>query len=434
MLEEIISNPDLRKYHATFGAGQIIFLEGDDSKELYILVSGELDILKGRSKISEVTEQGTLFGEMSFLLEARRTATVRAKNDVRAIRIPKEEVTVFLAEFPEAAKKITEVLAQRLNRMSYILYGLKELCDQLPDAVMVTDGTGKILTWNKGAEELYGRDWDQIRNTSVEEIYEDPKDFEAYLSGVKTQDVSRERILKIRHPEKGTRFVSTSTTALYDGHHNFQGILFLGRDVTASVNLERRYHRVRYWVLPFIILLGLSATAIFYGYPYYSKGHQAVDFKKKDLRNQLARDYLLLRYSLADSFAAGDSSKSTRLMKEFFDIHGSALLPYTGLVLLDKDKRVFGAYSTTPGADMRNVVGESYAGIKFHGDEESIHRVLSLYRTDTDHPTGHKGVEMAFEMRRGEDFLGWLVFQMNMDMLDREYNIDEEGLKKFQFR
>ena len=50
MLDEVINDPDLEKYISTFQAGETIFLEGDHSQDLYILVSGELDILKGKKK------------------------------------------------------------------------------------------------------------------------------------------------------------------------------------------------------------------------------------------------------------------------------------------------------------------------------------------------------------------------------------------------
>ena len=51
MLDEIINNPELDQYLSTFKKGKIIFLEGDPSQDLYILVSGQLDILKGNKKI-----------------------------------------------------------------------------------------------------------------------------------------------------------------------------------------------------------------------------------------------------------------------------------------------------------------------------------------------------------------------------------------------
>jgi hypothetical protein len=47
---------------------------------------------------------------------------------------------------------------------------------------------------------------------------------------------------------------------------------------------------------------------------------------------------------------------------------------------------------------------------------------------------GHKGIEIAFEISENDYFSGWLVFQMDVDLLGKEYNVDENGLKKFQFK
>ena len=87
MLDTVIQNENLNKYIISFDKGKEIFLEGDDSQDLFVLVSGQLDILKGNKKIVEITEKGSLFGEMSFLLGEKRTATVKASNDVKTIRI-----------------------------------------------------------------------------------------------------------------------------------------------------------------------------------------------------------------------------------------------------------------------------------------------------------------------------------------------------------
>jgi len=434
MLSEIVNNPDLKKYLVSFDTGRIMFLEGEDSQDLYVLVSGELDILKGNKKIREITEKGALFGEMSFLLGTKRTATVKARSDVRAIRIPKEEVANFLQEFPAVTETITRVLALRLSETTQMLYGLREFCDQLPDAVILTDRDSKVLTWNTAAEKLYGREWSQMRNKPVEEIYEEPETYRTYIEEVQSRYSVREKILKIKHPEKGTRFISTSTTILYDGQHNFQGVISLGRDVTAVRSLERRYRLVRYWSGPFLLLLGLAAIGIFYVYPYFTGRHVTVDERKHGLRNLLAKDYLLLKSLLNDPFSERDRPKTTLAMKNFFKIQESASMPYMGLILLDRDKRVFDAYSTRKGTEVKNLLGSSYAAIGFEGGRDSLHRVLTLYRTDEKHPMGHKNVEVTFEMNKDNQFQGWLVFQMDVDLLQRKYGIDEKGLAGFRFK
>ncbi len=115
MLDDIIQNKNLQKYLKTYQKGDTLFMEGDESQDLYFLISGHLEILKGDKKISEITEPGALFGELSFLLGAKRTATVQAENEVRVLRIPKNEVPTFLKDFPVVAEKITEIVARRLD-------------------------------------------------------------------------------------------------------------------------------------------------------------------------------------------------------------------------------------------------------------------------------------------------------------------------------
>jgi len=203
MLNEMLHDPGLTEYLTRFKSEQIIFLEGDDSQELYLLVSGQVAIFKGDKKIRELTHKGALFGEMSFFLGSTRSASVRAKSDVTVLRIPKEKISVFLAEFPDAAQKITRHLAQWLAETSQIVYGLKEFCDQLPDAVTLTDRDGKILTWNSTAQKLYGRSWEQMRNANTAELYADPRGYNKFLQAVQNHYSVRENIFKIIHPQTG---------------------------------------------------------------------------------------------------------------------------------------------------------------------------------------------------------------------------------------
>jgi PAS domain S-box-containing protein len=324
MLDEVIANPALDRYVTAFDTGHAVMVEGDDSQDLFILVTGELDILKGDKKIYELTERGAIFGEMSFLLGTKRTATVKAKNDVKAIRIPKEEITAFLRDFPDVAGEVAKLLAKRLGEASQVIHGLKEFSDQLPDAVLLTDKGGQIISWNTAAKKLYGRNWDQTMDRSVGDIYEEPEAYKDFVDEVKKRYSVREKVLKIRHPEKGQRFVSTSTTLLYDGHHNFKGVLSLGRDVTAVQNLERRYRRIRNWLVPSFILLAVVTTTAFFGFPRLSNGLWTMDASKQELRNLLAKDYVLLKSLLSNHFAAGDAPKTSQLMKEFFNIQDAA--------------------------------------------------------------------------------------------------------------
>jgi PAS domain S-box-containing protein len=433
MLDNILNNPHLAEYLTAFRAEQIIFMEGDDSQDLYMLVSGSVDIYKGDKKIREVTRQGAFFGEMSFFMGGKRTASVKAQNEVNVIRIPKEAINDFLQDHPDAAKEITKRLARWLDEATQIVYGLKEFCDQLPDAVIITDSSGKMLAWNSAAEHLYGKDWHQMSQCHVDEIYEDPKGYQDFLEEVKTQYSVREKIFQIIHPQKGRRFISTSTTILYDGHHNYQGVLSLGRDVTSVKQLEKKYKNIAYWLVSILILLGLISTTLLISYPYFLKGYQSASARQMQLRNHLAKDYHLLMSLLQDPIERGSRSDIRQVMKNFFAIQKITSLPYSGLILLDGDKNVVEAYSINPISTTAVTTGSSYEDIKFHGRQDSLHKVLTVYRSDKNHPMGKKGIELAFELHRDDIFLGWLLFQMDVEELEADYGLDAKQLEDFQF-
>jgi PAS domain S-box-containing protein len=433
MLEEILKNTQVNRYITPYEDGKAIFLEGDDSQDLFILVSGELNVFKGNKKIAQITEKGSLFGEMSFLLNAKRTATIKAERHVKAIQIPKEDIPGFLHDYPEVAGEISKLLAKRLDETSRILYGLKEFCDQLPDAVIATDKEGKIITWNAAAEEVYGRSWPQMCNKSVEEIYERPEVYKKLLEEVKKKRSVREKILSIRHPKTGDRFISTSSTLLLDDHDNFKGILSLGRDVTSITTLEKKYRRTRYWfILPLMLLL-IMGTGAFFGHFYFLKKPRISNIDQQSLKNRLNKDYLFLKSMLISPFEAGDRTKTNRLMKDFFNHHKADQLPYKGLVLLDKNKMVFDAYSQNVEAEISTMTDSNYTGIEFQGNENDLQRTLTLYRADKDHPMGRKCVEIAFNLEKDNHRIGWLIFQMDLLRLKTNYGIDATGFKPFNF-
>ena len=434
MFKEILTNRDFEKYVKTFNKGEYVFFEGDDTQDLYVLVSGRIEVIKGTQKIQEIEHEGELFGELSFLLGAKRTASVRADTEVKVICIPKDRFNSFLNEFPSVWKEISELLGHRLDHADQALYGLKSLSDKMPDAVTITDRNGKLLTWNAAAEKLYGRDWHQMENSSVEDLYPEPQAFRQLLEEVQSKHSVKEKFLKIKHPQKGIRSISMSTTALYNVNQELQGVLSIGRDVTGVQNLEQRYQRTRKWLIPALVLLVLLGTVIVLGYPYFSKGLQTVDNRKFEVKNQLAKDYFFLESILFAPFAAGDRNSVTQISEQFFNVQNMEFCPYTGLVLLDKNKKVFASYSVKPRAEANTLVGSSYSDIDFQGAEKSIHRVLILYRTDKDHPMGQRAVEVAFELKKDGVLQGWLLFQMDLDCLKDNYGVEERDLRTFQFR
>ena len=432
---KIWNNPELDKYILNYGAGQTLFLEGDESQDLYILLEGELDIYKGQKKIAAIVEAGAIFGEMSFLLGKPRTATVKARTPIRCAKVPRPEIHEVLGEFTEAGREIIKILAQRLDATGRIVQGLKEFVDQLPEAVIITDMDGKLLTWNDSAVHLYGGDWGTKDKTSAEKLYAEPSLYREFMETVQSDDAcAAEKVLEINHPTLGKRFVELKMTCLYDPHQNFQGVLSLGRDVTQARKLERKLKLAWMWLVPSLVLAGFLTVAVIFGLPYFSKGYQAVDLQKNELRNQLGRDFKVLSSFLQKVYLGGDQRQAMEMLSEFLELRDAGGVPYVGVVLLDPDKRVISAFVRGDLTAARRMVGTSYGRLNFQGPGDSLHKVLSVYRTHPDKPGSYRSLEMAFAVNKNGQQLGWLVFILDADELKKTFDADESTLLHFKYR
>lgn len=433
MLEKLKDRPELKRYLQEYQAGQVLFLEGDDSQDLYVLMQGQLGVYKGNQEIATITEPGALFGEMSFLLGGRRTATVKALDQVKVLRVPREQVGEVLGGLSEVGQEVSRLLARRLNDSGRILQGLKELTDRLPEAVVITDAQGAILTWNAAAEELFGGEWRARHQTPLADLFLEPAAVRFFLEEVQRKVSAMERVFEIDHPHKGRRAISLNTTCLLDAKGDIQGLLTLGRDVTAHRRLERSFRRLRMWLIPILMLLALMVGAAIWTYPYLHKGYHVLDTQKQQFRTRVKKDFMLLRSLLMPVFEGKDLEKAQKVMKDFFKVQVPDGVPYRGLVLLDADKRVFEAYSPDPKLQVADQIGSTYARLKFRGPESSIHKVLTVYRTYPGRPGSYKSIELAFEMTKDGKRLGWLVMQLDAKKLKERFDLDEHGLVLMKF-
>jgi len=98
--------------------GDVLFREGDSTRELYILLEGVIEIRRGNTTIAKVNEPDTYLGEMSTLLGSVRTATAVAHTAVKAICVPQAKVLDFFEHSPTLGMKLARVLAQRLQQMN----------------------------------------------------------------------------------------------------------------------------------------------------------------------------------------------------------------------------------------------------------------------------------------------------------------------------
>jgi CRP/FNR family cyclic AMP-dependent transcriptional regulator len=104
----------------SFDSDQVVFREGDASFNLFVLISGRVEIHINEVGLLGTIHPGEPFGEMGMICQIPRTATAVAMEPSVALRIDKEEFDIFLGRFPRIGyllmKNFVETLSQRLLR------------------------------------------------------------------------------------------------------------------------------------------------------------------------------------------------------------------------------------------------------------------------------------------------------------------------------
>jgi CRP-like cAMP-binding protein len=106
-----------------FAPGTILLSEGETSGRLYVLATGSVEVLRGDTQVAIVDEAGSVFGEMSVLLNRPHTATVKAISPIGVFVFDNAEA--FLKSHPELAFLLSRLLAERLNAATTYLVDLK---------------------------------------------------------------------------------------------------------------------------------------------------------------------------------------------------------------------------------------------------------------------------------------------------------------------
>ncbi len=105
-----------------FARGQAILEEGEQGDSLYVLVSGDVEVLRRegeREKPLARIEPPQFFGEMALVDREERSATVRAVSDVTALQLTAQNFTAFRRQsrdgFTFVVINIARALSKRLR-------------------------------------------------------------------------------------------------------------------------------------------------------------------------------------------------------------------------------------------------------------------------------------------------------------------------------
>jgi NADH dehydrogenase len=95
-----------------FEPGQEIFHQGDVGDRVYIILSGQVEIIRDDRRLATLT-RGEFFGETALLLQAQRNATVRCIEPLDVLALPKREFSVLSANLPELRRSFESKSQER---------------------------------------------------------------------------------------------------------------------------------------------------------------------------------------------------------------------------------------------------------------------------------------------------------------------------------
>jgi len=100
-----------------FPANSKIITEGDEPDVIYEMISGTAAAYKNNIKLGEIYS-GEVFGEISFLSNTKRTASVIALSRCEVLVINKTTFEYFVKEKPEFLQSLSKTLAGRIINLN----------------------------------------------------------------------------------------------------------------------------------------------------------------------------------------------------------------------------------------------------------------------------------------------------------------------------
>ena len=109
-------------------SGELLFRRGEEADGAYVIQEGRFTL---SSKDGDEVTVGpcTLLGEVALFSETRRPATARALEPSTVLRSPRFLFVRMLDSFPEAARKLREILAARLDQATREISNVRAVLD-----------------------------------------------------------------------------------------------------------------------------------------------------------------------------------------------------------------------------------------------------------------------------------------------------------------
>jgi len=123
-LFSLMKKKDLRRIaklakHHSYKKGEIIVREGARDGRLFIIISGEVEVIKGLGTGDEkplrILRSDNYFGEMALIDDHVRTASVVAKEETEVLSLYQWNIREEIKKYPSIAIELLQILGRRLR-------------------------------------------------------------------------------------------------------------------------------------------------------------------------------------------------------------------------------------------------------------------------------------------------------------------------------
>jgi CRP-like cAMP-binding protein len=169
-VKDIIPLLKLKKYPE----GKIVIKKGEPAKNLYIIISGAVDVLDEQGACLSTLANGDVFGEMSLISGDAVGATIKVAKAAAIVLIEEQDFKELLNKYASLQTFLARNLVKRLTesnilRAEEIASGMSGKLSELPalellQALNLSQKTGVLtLTLSEGSATLYLRDGNLIK-------------------------------------------------------------------------------------------------------------------------------------------------------------------------------------------------------------------------------------------------------------------------------
>jgi small-conductance mechanosensitive channel len=106
-----------RSHWLRFAPGEIVMLEGDDSRAMFVVAAGKAVIELAGRRLNQL-DVGDTFGEIAFLTGEPRTATVRARDVLHVVEIASDALGALVEEQQHLADDLARRVAARQDLLA----------------------------------------------------------------------------------------------------------------------------------------------------------------------------------------------------------------------------------------------------------------------------------------------------------------------------